>query len=266
MNPEDSQIQTIIHLLREAGERIMEYYTRGDYHFDSKEDHSPVTSADMDSDKLITEGLNHLFPDIPVVSEESGDHDYDVRKLSEILWLLDPLDGTREFMTRTGDFSINLALIENHKPVLGFVHLPVTKETYVGIKGQGSYLLNFSDEKKPLRVHRFSLSSPGIRMMKSRHQQDLKTEKHMMGFDSPEIKVVGGAIKFLSIARGDADYYPRMNHIMEWDIAAGQIIIEEAGGKLIDMQSGLPLTYNQPSLQCPFFLAMGQLTEDVAEI
>jgi 3'(2'), 5'-bisphosphate nucleotidase len=266
LNPEDFHIQPVIHLLREAGAQIMEYYTKGEYHYDSKHDHSPVTSADLDSDKLITEGLNHFFPDIPVVSEESGAHDYDVRKHSKILWLLDPLDGTREFMTRTGDFSINLALIENQKPVLGFVYLPVTEEIYVGISGHGSYMLNSFGEKTSLTVNKFSLNSPGIRMIKSRHQTDTKTDEYISSFDKPDIQEMGGALKFLSIARGDADYYPRMSHIMEWDIAAGQVIIEEAGGKLVDMESGLPLTYNKPALKCPYFIASGQISEDVAEI
>lgn len=244
----------------------MEYYTRGEYHYDSKHDHSPVTSADLDSDRLITEGLKEMYPDIPVVSEESGAHDYNVRKHSEILWLLDPLDGTREFMTRTGDFSINLALIENQKPVMGFVYLPVTKEIFVGISGQGSYMANSLGEKTPLTVSRFSLKSPGIRVVKSRHHTDPGTDDYVNSFDKPEIKEMGGALKFLSIAKGEADYYPRMSHIMEWDIAAGQVIIEEAGGQLVDMESGLPLTYNKPVLKCPFFIASGQISEDVTQI
>lgn len=259
-------IDSIIKILHDAGEAIMKYYIDENYQSQSKVDNSPVTSADLASDKIITQGLELLFPDIPIVSEESGAHDYSERKSHKKLWLLDPLDGTKEFLNKTGDFSINLALIHDNKPILGFIYLPISKDVYVGTQGQGSYILKNNGEKKTLQVNTFSLKSPGLKIVTTRHHLDKHTQETINKLDNPKILALGGALKFLSVACGDADYYPRMINIMEWDTAAGQIIIEEAGGQLIDLQSGNPLVYNKPSLKNPYFLASGRIIEDVIQI
>lgn len=252
-------IESIIKILHDAGKVIMQYYIDDNFNAQSKSDNSPVTSADLDSDKIITSGLRILFPNIPIVSEESGSHDYDDRKNYTKLWLLDPLDGTKEFLNKTGDFSINLALIEDQKPLLGFIYIPLTHEVYVGIKDKGSYCIAPDGKKRNLNVNRFSLSQTGVRIVTSRNHLDHHTQKSINKLANPTIIPAGGALKFLKIASGEADYYPRMISIMEWDTAAGQIIIEEAGGQLIDIETQKPLIYNKPTLKNPYFLASGKI-------
>jgi len=263
---DNKDIESIIKILHDAAQVIMQYYIDNDYTAQNKKDSSPVTSADLDSDRLITTRLKALFPDIPIVSEESGSHDYNDRKSYQYLWLLDPLDGTKEFLNKTGDFSINLALIHGQKPILGFIYLPISKEVFVGIKGKGSYLYSHEGEEQKLKVNTFSLDNEGIKIVTSRHHLDAHTQSSIESLNKPEIIAAGGALKFLKIATGDADYYPRMIHIMEWDTAAGQIIIEEAGGQLVDITTGQPLVYNKPTLKNPHFLASGKIFHDTIQI
>ncbi len=252
-------IELIIKILHDAGKVIMQYYIDDNYNAQKKSDNSPITSADLDSDKIITSGLRKLFPYTPIISEESGSHDYNDRKNHKELWLLDPLDGTREFVNKTGDFSINLALINDQKPILGIIYIPLTHEVYVGLKGKGSYRISSKGEKRNLSVNSFSLSQPGVRIVTSRHHLDQHTQHSINQLNNPKIIAAGGALKFLKIASGEADYYPRMISIMEWDTAAGQIIIEEAGGQLIDIETSKPLIYNKPNLKNPYFLASGKI-------
>mgnify|MGYP001218856015 CR=1 FL=1 len=253
-------IQYISSLLTEAGTAVMKIYEAVDLRYNTayKEDNSPVTDADLMSNKIISAGLLDIFPDIPIISEESNIDSYHQRKKWKYVWLLDPLDGTKEFINRSDEFSINLALIKNGAPVAGFIYLPVFKTLYYAIQGSGAFEV-FENQTNNISVNSFSLDQQGLRIVASRSEMDSSTKSYIDILDSPEIISLGSALKFISIAKGDADYYPRMIHIMEWDTAAGQIIIEEAGGALVEADSGLPLTYNKPTMINPYFIASGKI-------
>jgi 3'(2'), 5'-bisphosphate nucleotidase len=254
------KIQYISSLLTEAGTAVMKIYESADIRYNTayKKDNSPVTDADLMSNNIISAGLLDNFPDIPIISEESDLNSYHERKKWEYAWLLDPLDGTKEFINRSDEFSINLALIKNGAPVAGFIYLPVFKILYYAIQGSGAFEV-FENQTNSISVNTFSLDQKGLRIVASRSEMDSFTRSYIEILDTPEIINLGSALKFISIAKGDADYYPRMIHIMEWDTAAGQIIIEEAGGTLVQADSGLPLTYNKSTMINPYFIASGKI-------
>lgn len=251
------QHEAVIGLLRQASDLIMNYYRQGHAQATLKSDQSPVTEADLASHHLITDGLTTLFPDIPVLSEESSHAPYEIRKNYSYVWVLDPLDGTKEFIRRTDEFSINLALIYNGKPVAGYIHLPVYNKTYYAVAGQGAREISEQGDIA-IQTARFSLQDRGLKVVGSRSHMDALTQTYIDKLDQPELIALGSALKFISIAKGDAHYYPRMVNIMEWDTAAGQIIIEEAGGSLVDAHTGEPLSYNKQNLSNPYFIASGQ--------
>ena len=256
----NENIQNISSLLTDAGKAVMKIYDAPDhtYNTEYKKDKSPVTDADLLSNTIITLGLKKIFPSIPIISEETEMDGYDIRKTWEYTWLLDPLDGTKEFINRSGEFSINLALIQNGIPVVGFIYLPVFKLLYYAIKGFGAFEV-INNITNVISVNTFSLAQKGLRVVASRSEMDSSTKSYIEILDSPEIITLGSALKFISIAKGEADYYPRMIHIMEWDTAAGQIVIEEAGGVLVEAESGLPLIYNKPTMFNPYFIASGKI-------
>ncbi len=255
-------IPQIIDLLKDAGEAIMKIYGEA-FKVDKKSDQTPVTDADLVSNQIITEGLLQLFPEIPIISEENEIENYTIRKNWTYVWLLDPLDGTKEFINHTDEFSINLALIKNGCPVLTFIYLPVFKSMYFAQKGEGAFQI-IDGNKIKLSVSSFELNQKNLRVCVSRSHMDKLTQKNIDNLNDPVLLPIGSALKFLSIAKGEADYYPRMLNIMEWDTAAGQLIIEEAGGSLVDANSNLALTYNKESMYNPWFIAQGnQITQIV---
>lgn len=222
-----------------------------------KADQSPVTEADLASHEVITRGLSSLHPDIPVLSEESKPEEYAVRSTYPFMWLLDPLDGTKEFLHRTDEFSINLALIAEGKVVAGYIHLPVWNKVYFAHKGKGAFELADGNLRK-LEAAGFSLQDAGLKVVASRSHLDHLTKTYIDQLVQPTMLPLGSALKFISIASGEAHYYPRMVNIMEWDTAAGQILIEEAGGSMVDASTGRPLMYNKPDLFNPYFIASGR--------
>jgi 3'(2'), 5'-bisphosphate nucleotidase len=257
------EVKRIIGAIRNAGEAIMDFYQDDKSALQTyiKSDDSPLTIADTTANDLICTFLKRNFPEIPIISEEKEIEDYEIRKNWTYLWLLDPLDGTKEFLNRTDEFSINLALIHDHSVVAGFIYLPVFDEMYYAIRGQGAFHILEEDSVKPLNVNTFSLKNRGLNVMVSRSHQEMETQKYLDELDEPNLLTKGSSLKFINIAKGEADYYPRMIHIMEWDTAAGQIIIEEAGGSLVDAINGLPLSYNKPSVFNPYFIASGKIID-----
>lgn len=249
----------VIDLLIVAGQAIMTFYHDHTFEIEIKSDNSPVTSADLASDSILTSGLQKLTPFWPIISEEANHYTYDQRKAMDYFWLLDPLDGTKEFLNHTDEFTINLALIHDERPVAGFIYIPVTGELYFAIKGHGSFQILDGNKESPIQVSHFSLDDSHLRVVSSRNYTDPRTESYIHHLQSPTIIAKGSALKFVWIAKGAADYYPRMIHIMEWDTAAGQIIIEEAGGKLVEVSSGQPLKYNKPVMINPYFIASGNI-------
>lgn len=238
----------------------MDVYRSGDYIVSEKTDQSPVTEADLLSHHHITKHLKTLFPQIPIISEESSLLGFDERNTYDYVWLLDPLDGTKEFIHKTDEFSINLALIHNGEAVGGFIYLPVFESFYYAMRGEGAWVLKEGVSSK-LQSSTFSLKDQGLRVVASRSNPDALTQTYIDALISPSIVSLGSALKFISIASGDADYYPRMVNIMEWDTAAGQVLIEEAGGFMRDALTAKPLRYNKIEMKNPYFIASGKIID-----
>jgi 3'(2'), 5'-bisphosphate nucleotidase len=247
--------EAIIHLCRSAGQAVMRVYENGETKVNNKKDSSPVTEADLISDQIIQKGLRDLYPEIPVISEEDEIPDFTVRKKWKYFWLIDPLDGTSEFIHKTGEFSIHVALIDTKKVVAGFVHLPFTGITYYAMAGQGAFRVTGESVIRLKSTGSFQEQQiPRITI--SRFHQDKKTMDYINKIKLKELVQIGSSLKILWIAEGKADVYPRFSNLREWDIAAPQIILEEAGGSVISFYQKKPLTYNRKSLRLPAFLAL----------
>ncbi|MBK6620095.1 MAG: 3'(2'),5'-bisphosphate nucleotidase CysQ [Saprospirales bacterium] len=248
----------VVHLAREAGEAIMDIYQReGDWEVEQKADHSPLTLADRRSNELICKGLEQLPGHYPIISEENKTIPYEERKSFEYCWMVDPLDGTKEFIKRNGEFTVNIALIHENRPILGVVHVPVTGATFWAAKGEGAHWTNGSHEE-PIHAASFLPSAPHLKIIASRSHLNPETEAYVALYKEPTLVSRGSSLKFMLLAEGEAHVYPRLAPTMEWDTAAAQIILEEAGGSVLEADSQLPLTYNKPNLLNPFFIAYGK--------
>ncbi|MGH8124571.1 MAG: 3'(2'),5'-bisphosphate nucleotidase CysQ [Rhodanobacteraceae bacterium] len=246
-------------LARHAGAAILEVYA-GSFAVEHKSDNSPLTAADMASHRIIVAGLQALAPDIPVLSEESKGIDGSVRRGWDRYWLVDPLDGTREFVKRNGEFTVNIALIEDHVPVLGVVLVPVTGELYCGIAGEGAFVEAAPGALPQPIATREAASIPVV--AGSRSHGDERQAAMLARLGRHQLLPVGSSIKFCMVARGDADLYLRVGPTSEWDTAAAQCVLEQAGGAVLDLQ-GQPLRYNaRDSLLNPEFLALGDRSVD----
>lgn len=259
-------------LAEAAAKAIMEVYLPG-CAVTQKSDHSPLTAADMASHHLLDAGLKLLEPRFPVLSEESGARIFIDRTRWKRYWLIDPLDGTREFVAHNGEFAINIALIENGVPVLGIVHAPARGDMCFATRGGGAWrawpkscrLGEAHDELNnaaPQALHTRKASSPvRVAVSRSHHPAELSDLLAVMG--AHELCALGSSLKFSDLAAGELDIYPRLSSSScEWDIAAGQCIVEQAGGLVLD-RSGKPLRYNQGSeLLVPAFIAVGDPSVD----
>jgi 3'(2'), 5'-bisphosphate nucleotidase len=237
-----SSIPSVISLLEKAGCEILTIYSEGNFNTRLKDDNSPVTKADLASDRIIKSGLSSITPGINVFSEETKDISFTERSQWESLWILDPLDGTKEFIARNDEFCISLALIEGNKPVAGFIYAPVVKTTWYALKGGGAYrVMNGETEKLPINQ-----ASGPFRINISRSHHSAK-----------ETVKVGSAIKFCKMAEGHSDIYPKFSLIHEWDIAAGHLILEESGGVIIETATRKAPVYNKEDYHQPPFVALG---------
>ncbi len=259
-----TQLTSITQISRLAGKAILKIYEQPALReVVEKEDSSPLTLADRRSHECIVEGLKALEENYPILSEESRQSGsdslfrYENRKDLSRFWLIDPLDGTKEFIKRNGEFTVNIALIENHRPVLGVVYVPVTDEMYFAAKGSGAFLEKDGRRQK-LSAGVFNPSQKGMRVVCSRSHIDDDTLAFIEKLPEAKRVSVGSSLKFLIIARGDAEVYPRLAPTMEWDTAAAQIVLEEAGGSVLQWENGKPLRYNKESLLNPFFIAYGK--------
>lgn len=243
-----------------ASRAILKVYAT-EFAVDEKADTSPLTEADRAAHDIISTGLARLTPDIPVLSEESPAHDHDhaTRRHWPELWLVDPLDGTREFVKRNGEFTVNIALIRDHRPVLGIVLAPALDLAYGGAEGLGAWRRQ-GGESRPIAVQRPARSRPVIAGSRSHRGASLDAWLARVG--DHELKSVGSALKVCLVAEGSVDVYPRLGDTSEWDIAAGQAVLEAAGGAVVDL-SGKPLRYNErEGLLNPHFLACGDLSRE----
>ncbi len=252
-------IEPVVTIARAAGEEILEVYAT-DFAVQSKADESPLTQADLASHHAIVEGLSALTPDLPIISEESGLPPYEERGEWPEYWLIDPLDGTKEFVKRNGEFTVNVALIRGAKPLFGVVHVPVTGKTYIGCEGHGAELRDGALEPVAIRVSDESASP--ARVVGSRSHRSPGLDQFLGGLGESEMIPMGSSLKFCIVAEGKADVYPRFGPTSEWDTAAAQAVVEQAGGSVVTMD-GAALAYNtKADILNPWFLVAGPRDRD----
>ena len=244
-----------------AGRAIMEIYA-SDFAVEHKDDRSPLTAADLAAQTVIAAGLAALPEVLPVISEEAIACAWDVRRHWQRYWLVDPLDGTREFVKRNGEFTVNIALIDHHRPVLGVVLAPVTGESYVAERGQGAWMRTDGGDWQAIRS-RVLANPPVVAGSRSHGGTGEALLEQLLGGSYTALPM-GSSLKFCLIARADADVYLRRGPTSEWDTAAAQCVLEEAGGAVLDLE-GAPLRYNRgESLLNPEFIAVGDIDIDWA--
>lgn len=239
---------------REASKAILEVYAT-QFDVRRKEDASPVTEADERAEHLIIAALAKAAPDIPAIAEELAAAQ-GLPEAPPLFWLVDPLDGTKEFVARNGEFSINIGLIEGDRPVLGVIHVPTRNVTYSGA-GLGTAQRQENDAA-PLAIEARRVPKSGQVVVHSRsHIDSNRLDAFLVSYPTARRKISGSAVKFCLIAEGSADLYPRLGPTMEWDTAAGQAVLEAAGGAVTTLQ-GAPLRYAKPGYRNPDFIARGR--------
>jgi 3'(2'), 5'-bisphosphate nucleotidase len=237
----------------QAGDKILEIY-QTDFSVERKDDNSPLTAADMAAHNLISQTLKKLTPDTPILSEESSQISFEERKNWQQYWLVDPLDGTREFIKRNGEFSVNIALIENHKSILGVIHIPVSGISYSAALNNGAYKQEVN--KEPVRIKARKTDANNITIAGSRSHGNERLQRFINSLNNPEVLSIGSSLKFCLVAEGLADIYPRFGPTSEWDSGAAQCIVEESGAIVVDTDLNT-LKYNtKESLLNPSFLVI----------
>ena len=250
----ETMLPEVIALAHRAGEAIMTVYRSGDAGATSKADDSPLTLADLASHRTIVAGLKKLTPDIPILSEEAADISYNVRKFWTSYWLVDPLDGTKEFIKRNGEFTVNIALIENGVPVMGVVNAPALDVCYYAARGAGAFMQRGNSVTHPIKV-KPHVAGQTIKVVASRSHSDARTEALLESIGDHEAISMGSSLKFCLVAEGKAYLYPRLGPTMEWDTAAAHAIVNEAGGTVCNI-AGQELRYNKADLHNPEFFVM----------
>ncbi|WP_375257860.1 3'(2'),5'-bisphosphate nucleotidase CysQ [Citreimonas sp.] len=241
----------------EAGDRIMQIYDAADFDVNLKADASPVTEADEAADALISEGLRAAFPDVALVTEEqAASHEITASRFL----IVDPLDGTKEFIKRRGDFTVNIALVEDGAPVRGIVYAPAKGRMFytdsVGhsVEEEGPFDPETPGETRPIRV-----STPdeeaGLMVVASKSHRDEATDDYIARYPVKDMRSAGSSLKFCLVATGEADLYPRLGRTMEWDTAAGHAVLAGAGGHVVRFDDHTPLVYGKTGFANPFFIA-----------
>lgn len=248
-------IQTVIDIAVEAGNAILEIY-KNDFSVEIKSDNSPLTIADKNANVIIVAGLKQLAPTIPIISEENKLMDYTIRKNWTKCWIVDPLDGTKEFIKKNGEFTVNIALVDKGIPVLGVVHVPAQNITYYAESGVGSFKI---ENGKTTKLQIRKLADDGVlKIVGSRSHQTPEllayVEQQKSKFSNVDFVAAGSSLKFCLLAEGKADVYPRLGPTMEWDTCAGQIVATEAGAVVLRFDNNDALLYNRENLLNPFFI------------
>lgn len=252
-------VKEVVEIARQAGQVILDIYKKSEgVEIERKSDNSPLTIADKAANKVICDGLEKLDFQFPIISEENKEIPYSERKDYKYNWLVDPLDGTKEFIKRNGEFTVNIALIKSGQPVMGIVYAPVLDEMYWALKGEGAYLIKDGKETR-ISASEFNMTDEGLRVVCSRSHLNQGTQDFVDALNEPELVSKGSSLKFLILAKGEAELYPRIAPTMEWDTGAAQVVLEEAGGKVIDEETKQPLRYNKENLLNPFFIAYGKV-------
>jgi len=259
MDIDQPLLDRVIAIARQASDRILEVYDT-DFTVEHKDDASPLTAADLASHEVIVAGLEAIDPQVPILSEESAQMPFAERSGWGRYWLVDPLDGTREFVKRNGEFTVNIALIEGHRPVLGVVHVPVKGESYSAALGLGAHKRSADGAAVAIKVRKRPAGT--LSVAGSRSHGNRVTQTFIENLGDTELVAIGSSLKICLVAEGRADVYPRFGPTSEWDTAAAQCVVEQAGGLLTDTALQ-PLRYNtKESLLNPSFLVIGDPSED----
>ena len=247
-----SILPEVLKIADAASEKVMSIYMT-DFKVNYKADESPITAADIASHNVIVEGLSNLSQDIPILSEEGAEIPWSERKHWQRFWLIDPIDGTKDFTQRTDEFTVNIALIENGEPILGVVTAPALKEAYWGLRGQGAYKRDNTGH-----VQRITVAEPGEakRVVASKNHLNEDTKAFIDKLGAHELVQAGSSLKFCKIAEGHADIYPRLAPTCEWDTGAAHAVLLAAGGK-VETLEGKPLQYGKEDVLNPHFVASG---------
>lgn len=252
-------LEPVTGIAKEAGDRILEVYET-DFTVQQKDDKSPLTAADLAANQAIVSGLAELTPEIPVLSEESAAVPFEERGGWHCYWLIDPLDGTREFVKRNGEFTVNIALIQGHRPVMGVVYVPVTGLTYYACQGMGAH--KREPGKNDQRIHVCKLTDGPIVVAGSRSHRGDSLNRFLANIGEHEIISMGSSLKICLVAEGKADVYARLGLTSEWDTAAAHCVVEEAGGFVTELTMQ-PLRYNtKESILNPQFFVFGDDSRD----
>jgi len=247
-------------LALKAGARILEIYNSDEFSVQEKADRSPLTAADLASHRTIIAGLTALTPGIPALSEESASLPYQERATWQRYWLIDPLDGTKEFIKRNGEFTVNIALINDGVPVMGVVHVPVSGVSYLGCEGMGAFKQEPGAQPSPISVRKPGAGT--VKVVGSRSHRGDSLNRFLDNLGAYEMIGMGSSLKLCLVAEGLADIYPRLGPTSEWDTAAAQCVVEQAGGYVTDTTMQ-PLRYNtKESLLNPYFLVFGDNSRD----
>lgn len=254
MKIDDALREGAIALAHEAADAILAVYEHA-FEVEHKSDRSPLTAADLAAHRILVDGLEALTPDIPVLSEEAAeDTTWNMRREWRRFWLVDPLDGTREFVKRNGEFTVNLALVEDGDAIFGVVQAPVTGQCWHGVRGGQAFR---REGRQDIALHVRRPATAPLRVAGSRSHRDEKTDAFIQRMGEVDVVGIGSSLKFCRIADGALDVYPRFGPTSEWDTAAGQVVLEAAGGLVVD-RKGRPMRYNQrDTLLNGDFLAVG---------
>ena len=253
----DIDCQRIVSIAREAGEAILRVYSR-EFSVAEKADRSPLTEADENANEVILNGLQDSYPDIPFISEETKSRDYEERKHWERFWLIDPLDGTKEFIKKNGEFTVNIALIEAGVPTLGVVFQPAANVLYYARKGEGATKVDACGMVSALHNDQHYSSKAKVRVVASRSHMSPETEAFVENLreDGKEVELTssGSSLKLCMVAEGTADVYPRFAPTMEWDTGAAHAVVLEAGRRVLNRETMKSLQYNKENLLNPWFI------------
>ena len=250
-------INEIVEIAERAGEAALEHYNDVDVDVEYKEDESPLTAADLDANALIEEALEEFDPKLPILSEESSQADYEERRDWDAFWLVDPLDGTKEFLKKNDEFTVNIALIEQGRPVLGVVRAPALEATYFAAKGLGAFKSEDDGDVEMISVA--EEPTDPITVVVSRSHINDPTQAFVDKLEEDhevELMRKGSSLKLCMVAEDAAQVYPRLGPTSEWDTGAAQCVVEQAGGR-VDKADGDPLAYNKSDILNPYFVVYG---------
>jgi len=250
-------------IAEKAGQAILEIYKTADFGVEIKSDNSPLTKADLAAHSIIVAELQQVTPDIPILSEESADIPFAERKTWNKYWLVDPLDGTKEFIKKNGEFTVNIALIENGNSILSVVYVPVQEIAYTAAKGYGAFKKE-AGKRRQIHSHKPARNTPIVVGSRSHMSEGVRDYLKKLG--EHELTAMGSSLKFCLVAEGKADLYPRLGLTSEWDTAAAQCIVEQAGGRVVTLDNQTLLYNSKDKLLNPYFMVYGDANREWLKI